>query len=324
MPERVLPDSTWVVHVNVEGIVGSNLGRALLGSRIGMEIRADIAEDAMAEIGIDPLRDLRGVTLFGRGDEEDEAVVLVSGTQAIDAPLARLPELVENYSEIREGTRVVHSWDDDNAGGRMHAYAAPGVADERVVLLSGNIDSLRAGIIRLEAGGAEVAPALRDCRPGPGSQVFISAQEIPADIGEGAEASMLFRFARAVTFDKGEQGQETYATARITTASPEDAAMMLQAVQGMLAIGRMVASSEPDLQPLLRIADACRGSTEGRDVTLSVRVETGALVRSLEELDAAEHREHAERADGEDAIREDLKKLERLREVKEKGGKRPE
>lgn len=324
-PQRVMPDSTWVVHLDIEALAGSNFIRSMMDGPLGAEIRADIEQDFIQEIGIDPFRDLRSVTIFGASAENEDATVLVSATPAVDAPLGRLPELVENYSEIREGTRVVHSWDDDDAGGRMYAYTAPGSGpNERIVLFSGNIDSLRSGIIRLEAGGADVAPVLQDRLPSAGSVFFFTADEMPDIGGEDGDASAMLRYAQAITIDAGEQGDQLHWDARVTTASPEDANTMLQVVQGMLALGRMAASSEPGLQPMLRIADGCRGSVEGSTLNLSLRIDSSAMTRALEEIDAAEERDEAEHADDEEAIREDLKKLEKLRDVKPKGGKQPE
>ncbi len=313
MAERVLPDATWVVHVDVEAIAGSNICRTLLGTHIGAEIRADIAEDAMEELGIDPLKDVRGVTVFGHSEIEGEALVLVSATEAIDVPLGKLPEVVKEYREIREGARVVHTWKEEDE--TVYAYAAPGRgAGERVVLFSGNFEELRRGMLRLETGGAEVAPALERGRPGAGAFFFFAASEIPDLVkGEDDPPAMLLRHAKGVALEVGEQGNELRGDARITTAGAEEAGTMLQVVQGLMALGRMAVGSEPDLAPLSKFFDGCRASTEGSALTVSVRIDAAALHETIKILDE-EHRQGLEEGEEEEEeIREELKKVEKAR-----------
>ncbi|MBL8746066.1 MAG: hypothetical protein JNK58_06890 [Phycisphaerae bacterium] len=311
LPERVLPDATWVLHVDIESMVNSTFGRAVLDGSMGAEIRAEITEEAMQEMGIDPLRDLRGLTIFGHTEEETEAVILISATNAIDAPLAKLPDIVPNYSAIREGDRVVHSWRDDDE--TVYAYAAPGRdAGERLVLFSGNVDELRRGILRLEMGGADLAPALKGRAPTPGSFVFFSADQIPG-LADGNDMSALLRFARGIVFDAGEQGNELHADARVTTSGQEDANTMLQVVQGMMALGRIAASSEPDIQPLLKIADGCRASTDGADLLVTLRLDLATITQAIREMDEHERADDQDDAKEDEAkIRESLKSVEKI------------
>lgn len=323
MTERVLPDATWVVHIDIEAIVGSNFGRMMLDGPIGGEIRAELAEDAMEELGIDPLKDLRAVTIFGHGEVEEQAVVVISATDAIDVPLSKLPTIVEGYSEIREGNRVVHSWDDD--GRKMYVYASPGKAPgERVVLFSGNIDELKRGMVRFEAAGADVAPVIERKRPQAGSFFYFSADEIPNLIEDEDEpASAFLRYAQGITIDAGEHGNELSVDARVSTAGAEESNTMLQVVQGMMALGRIAASSEPDLQPLLKLADGFRAGTDGAALNLSVRIDSAALqqaLQAMEALDAQEDDDAADADENEVEIREQLKEVRKVRER----GKQPE
>lgn len=312
VPSRVLPDATWVVHVDVEGAVGSNLGRALLESRPGMEFRAELRNEVVQEIGIDPLHDIRGVTIFGVDEDEQQAVILLSATNAIDRPLEQLPRMVRDYQEIREGPRVVHSWAEDH--GRMYAYAAPGVAEgERIVLLSGDVQRLQRGILRVERGGDDSAAPLQQAQPQPGSYLFVSASQIPGIIADDPGASTIVRFARAVVFDAGGAGDAFSCKARITTAGAQDATTMLQAAQGLLAVARMAASSEPEIQQLLPLADAIRMHTEGETVAMQMEIPHGALMQALRALEDADHEPaegDAARSDDE-AIRRTLKEAER-------------
>lgn len=312
MPERVLPDAKWVLHLDIEAIVNSNVGHAILDGPMGAEIRADIEEDFVREMGIDPLKDLRGVTIFGHSEEETEALILISATGAIDAPLAKLPDIVPNYSAIREGDRVVHTWRDGEE--TVYAYAAPGSgAGERVVLFSGNVDELRRGMIRLETGGADLSPALHGRTPAAGSFVFFAADQVPGLLGGDNDVSAFMRYAQSLVFEAGAQGNQLQADARITASGAEDATTMLQVVQGMMALGRMAASSEPEMQPLLKVMDGCRANTEGAALLLTLRLDLDTIMQAIHEIEAHEQAHERDGDDDEDeAIREDLKKLEKI------------
>lgn len=316
VPGRVLPDATWVVHIDIESMVNSNVGRTILATEIGAEMRNEIETEFGNELGMNPLNDLRSVTIFGHSEEEDQALFLISGTSVIDQVLERIPQEVPNYNAIREGDRVVHTWDEGDGEGadRMYAYAAPGGgANERVVLLSGSLDELRRGMLRIEGGGAEMSPALSNGRlPAPGSFIFVSADELPGMDDADNDASAMLRYARGLVFDAGEQGDELRAAARITTDGVEDATTMLQAVQGMMAVGRMIATSEPEIAPLMKLADGCRATTEGATLVVSLTLDRNVVSSVLTQI--AEHEQAQRQEDGaeEQQIREDLKKLEKI------------
>jgi hypothetical protein len=196
------------------------------------------------------------------------------------------------------------------------------------VLISGNIDELKRGMVRFEGAGVEVAPVLDGNGPQAGSFFFFTADEISGMIEDEDEpASAVLRYAQGMTIDAGEVGNELRVDARVTTAGAEEATTMLQVVQGMLALGRMAASSEPEMQPLLKLADGFRAGTEGPSLNLSIRIDSALLQQALQAID--DHHDHDDDGDedgdeDETVIREHLRHIEKSHPHGPRGGKQPE
>src|ERR1043165_9078392 len=60
----VAPDAAWIVHIDVDAVRGSTIGKFIIANW-DKEDEAELAA-VKAKIGIDPVHDLKGVTVFGK------------------------------------------------------------------------------------------------------------------------------------------------------------------------------------------------------------------------------------------------------------------
>lgn len=277
---HVASDATWVAHVDFEAFLASSLGqqpalRELLGE-LHTEMNA-----ADVNLGLDPARDIKNVTISGKDADDSSALIVVSATSALDAPLARIGELVENYSTITEGTRTIHTWRMDDE--TVYAYVRQGADQaERVVVFSGDLDKLRAGMLRVEAGPAATMPeAIGGAGPSPGSFVYFRGSDLGSALGEDAAA--MLRSADAVTFESGDLAGRFFARATLATENADEATSIQQVAQGVYAMARLALNSEPEAQSFVGLMNGFNATVSGATVTLSYEHDSAEIARILGE-----------------------------------------
>ena len=308
VPNRVTADATWLFHVDLEAVRNSPFGARLVSN----EFLAEMHEEMNAvheDLGIDPIRDIKSITVSGAEEGEDHGLIVVNATQAVDQAIARIGELVGEYNAITEGTRTIHCWtegedDEDGDNDRMYAYVIQGTdPDDRVIAFCESIEQLRTAMVRLEAPAAgELPPVLQRATPRPGSFVFFSAQDISSIVDDQQAAAML-RSADSVYFEAGQDGNELFAQATLHAPTDAEATSISQIITGLTAMGRMVLAEEPRAAELGGFIDAVRVTADGPLVRLNFRYDSEAAFQVLSRLaDTQEHEEgNAERAADPDA-----------------------
>jgi len=107
-------DAQWASYVNVPRLTASTMFKALLDKGEMAKIQGK-TDPFFAKLKIDPLKDLRGVTVFGTGKGEEDAVVALSG-KFDRAHLVNLVKSETSHKEIPHGKYTIYKWDEDEVG----------------------------------------------------------------------------------------------------------------------------------------------------------------------------------------------------------------
>ncbi len=285
--------AAWVVHVDVEAVVASAVGKHALANKGLLDIEEDL-EEMREELGIDPEKDMYSVTVYGAdpGEGEDaDVTTVVVGSEKIETQAKKLAEKHDELkTEIVEGMTVytVEHGDD----GPMSVIVAPGPGANRRYLIVAETKEHALWALKVVQGKAERIGG-EGLTPKAGSMVFGAATNMLRDLDIEPAANLL-KMAEGGTIDIGEAGADVYADLSITTGSEQDAKDMTEVVSGLLAMGRMMVGDEPDMKPLL---DAAAGITpEAHGKTMRVQWKHPSA-KVIEAMDNAIKRHHNEGED---------------------------
>jgi hypothetical protein len=285
-PELVAPEATWLVHVDVEGIIASALGREIMAHHEGHGDVQDVIAEIHGELGLDPTKDVKSVTAFGVDADDEEAVVLIDATEAVDQAMKKLPEQ-PGYKTIVEGQQTIHSWTEGDD--TQYVYVGPGAgAGDRLVLVSQDLEQVKSSMMRLIArgNGGKAVAALAGGGPKAGSLLFVSAGDLAALGDHGhEEASEIIKYAKSLRVDVGETAGKLFVDGVLVTPDAEAANNMSQVVAGLMALGRMAAAGEPQAKPALGLFDALKFQAEGASVKFQFSYDVQALLQTLSALD---------------------------------------
>ncbi len=295
-------DAKWYVHVDAEAAVGSALGQFVVANRgrLGLE-----GMDGLRALGIDPFKDVKGVTIYDTDENPEHAVVVASTTAAVEQLMDMLrSDPATRTMEIEGHTLVAF---DDN-GKAQYWHVRPGATpDTRLVVMSDEWKVVTDALKVVDGGSSSLArigpgsPLAGEA--GSGSIVFVRASELPAPVKNNPDpnASALLSQVGGVQLDVGERDGEIYGDALLFTSSGENAANMSQVAQGLLALGRMITKDNADLAPVSAVLGATKVEPSDRQLKVSFRFPSKKVVDAVESMLAAKEKADARDKDNEEA-----------------------
>ena len=273
---------SWIGHFDFEGLQRTNLWNQLLThEEFELEDAMGELDEIRREIGIDPLQDIRSITVFGTGMSEEETVAMVRTTSAIDLALDRFAE-EDEYRRTSRGGYVLHSWDNEG-----YAYLHEGQGDERVLLVAGDPATLARTADVLNGRGLSLmgtATPRVTAVPSSESFVFFAAAEGIPGLHEIEPASQIANLAQGIVFQMGEARGELFLTANVLTADIDAALNLSDVFDGLLALAKLAMATE-DLPSSLRdLTRSLQVETRGNEVWIEFRYSVQALFQAFEDL----------------------------------------
>jgi hypothetical protein len=287
LDKTIVPaDADWVAHIDMEAAMASSIYRIM---RDQPDFRADV-DEAVAEVkamfGVDPLKELKDITVFGMGSEEDDIVAVMSTTDALDGVVAQLEGMIASEGgELKtidaDGKTIITLEDGDEVNyACIIRGAMPGT---RSVYFAPDLDRLLAGMKVKE----EKAPSLMGSdnplaseTPG-GGAIFWAAVGDISSLPDADEAAMFTQYARQISIEVGESMNQAYVAATTRTATLEDADNVMAVMNGLLAMGKIAATQDPEMKELVGLLDGLRMEQQGTKVSLRIAMTFNEIERFI-------------------------------------------
>jgi hypothetical protein len=286
-------EAVWVAHLDVEAMLDSKLGEAMLGTLDENE-HAERLEAFIEKCGFDPTEDLISITLWGRSYSPASGVAVVRA-EVNRKKLLKLLDDVKNHTTFEHGEHTIHQWqqkpehkgDDGTRFGAFHGKDITVFARTRaeiehaLAVLDGKADSQ-----------ADIDEEHRVLGNAPeGAWLVGGAVDIKMPEHLPHHAAVLKK-VRSAYMAMGETRGQVYFDLDLGFDSARTAKQLRQMGQGMLAMGAMhLDRLEDEDKELPHWAPLVR-NTEigGRDETISMSISMAAdrIIEMAEE--AAEHR----------------------------------
>jgi hypothetical protein len=295
LDRTVVPrNAQWVFHLDADAGLASTIGRYLVAHKDQFDLKE--IDQVKDEVGIDPLADIHGVTVYGTGTNEDDGVAVVYATAAVDEMVRKLRDAKKaQFSEEQVEGLSVFKWQEEGCTRFAHVRQD---GQNRIVVAAADKDKLVAGVRLLEGKGEAMSKDTLPRWPQEGSIVFASATHLP-----DAEA-LPFKHADSVTFDAGETGKDLFAELRVTARSSEEATNMSQVAMGAIAMVRMMAANNPEYREAVQLLNGVSVTCEQNDVIGKARIpsdQIAAALNAIGEEEKSHHRSHKKEQKKDDA-----------------------
>lgn len=235
-PSDVSGDAQWVVHLDVERLLDSQMGDWLMDQVAAAGGNEKL--DAFSLLfGFDPREDLGSVTLYGTTLRPDAGVAIVRG-EVDHEPLLVLLELNDGHEVFEYGEHDIHRWTQDpevpgDDGVRFGAFRG-----DDVTVLARTRGEVEAALDVLDGRATTLADAsasgLRTNWPG-GTIMACAAAGLDT-LTSGRPALLADVVAGAVAV--GEVDGEVFMTAEMEGGSAEETDRMEDMLRGALALAQ--------------------------------------------------------------------------------------
>jgi hypothetical protein len=305
--DRLPADVDFVMHLDLEGLKSTGLWKL---AQEGKDFHAELDElkEVEERFGMNPLTDVRAITLYKVQEEEDPTVVLLSTSAKVDAALARLRGEA-GYKRLSEGKIELHTWkernqDDENVFAYLH-----GSGGERVVVLASKRESalhaarvLRGEDISLASSGTGLTVA-----PAAGSFLYVSAADL-SSLDDFAPASHVLGLAQGLQFDVGEAGGLLQAHVGLAAADADKAFHLSNTVNGLISLAYLAGQ---ELGEVIELLSGLKVRAQGAKVTMDFEFELARLVEILRALEGAEEGDEEDLEPVEPVDRSEKEKIRR-------------
>ena len=222
----------WVAHLDVGGTQASKTGQWLLAqARKDPKFNAGIAQ-AQRIFGVDLLKDIHGITLYGEDYGKDNGVVVINAT-VNQGQLLELLRGNPSYASLVHGGHTIHKWLDEKKDkvqyGTFHGNSHVVIAPSKELMIRA-IDVLNGWAESLGAADLLSVPG------GDGALLVAAAEGFPID----EKTAVLFRDVTRVALEVGETKGTFRARLALTTRTPEHATRFRQMAQGLVAFAKTV------------------------------------------------------------------------------------
>ena len=258
-------------------------------SRLTAKPKARRNERMAKDWGIDPLRDLQGLLIYGNElGRQDPALTLLASAN-IDGALDKLREMGVLVGEQRDGGSV----DRISAGKMLSAFGIDDAEVEgegyiHVRKLSGpgprraiSFDQSASKLMQKATGTRGVHPEALALTPRPGCIVYLEVADALRDVMGETPASRMANKAKHLAVQVSQADGELQVAATVETESHKDARQIAALVNGLKALLSLMEHDEDVPEAVIEALSEVQAETEGNKVTLQFKLPRSILDQAL-------------------------------------------
>lgn len=256
IPASLVPEGArWIAHLDMEKFVATDLyGYLEKDGKFQIKSR-----DLDRWLKMDLAKDIKGVTVVGLGQEDDQIAFVVDG-KFDKAGIIALVGLDKEHRETPYGSYTLYSTGSDEYGAFVNdnllVFSEGRAAIEKVLDAAGGKTKSFAG--------TKLAASLKEVPAG----AFLSGViEDLSGLGREINQSKLVEKASGLFFLAQEKQSRLQLRLQMNADTPENAKNIADLVQGVMALGRM-SGGEGDMAGIAALIDGVQVKLDGRTVRL--------------------------------------------------------
>lgn len=242
-PSDVPASAYWILHLDVSGLKGTIAGRTLLANPKVTE-SAPLAEFT-SRFGLDPRKDVRGVTVYTVSTGRLDAVAVIDPDPAAAARFKSWREGV-GFTAQAYGAHTIYTRA-AGQGAPLHAMTPDGRMVSALTL-----DLVRQGLDVLDGKRAPLAapalPALADRKGGAGAILLLAGRAFGPEMQGLLPQISLLKKANSLCLAVGDKEGQVTAGLSVCADDEPEAVRVQNALLGFIEIGRAMAvhNGRPD------------------------------------------------------------------------------
>jgi len=260
--KQVPADAKWVVHIDIDAVKATTIVQNAW--KMCNEKHPEAAQHmdkAKQMIGMDPRKDLHGVTMYGKQIGKPEGVMIVN-VQVDQKLLAEKAEKAPDHKVVKHGDAAIHTWTVKH--GKQQRPAAGAFYKDGIVF-AGSVDEVKAALDLLAGKGASAGTASPLAGPVlPGTTVLVRVSGIAA--ANLPVKSPIVKQIEAVRIAMGENNGQSFFRGKATMTNAEVVNQVKTIIEGGKAMASLRVAKDEQIK---KMVDAVKITPEGKTLTVS-------------------------------------------------------
>lgn len=267
--EQVPAGAKWVLHLDAEGLLASETGGAILA-----ELKKQNIENVMAVVknlvGLDPLKDIKSVTLYGTNFEPDDGVAIINAKMDKEKLLTLL-KANPTFKESKYGEHAVYEWVDQpkdegktEKAAQLEQHALKketkkfgAFQGDNLAVMAQDLTMLQKALDLLDGKGDSLAKEKDAPAASKGSFFFAFARDL-AEAAKKDKKNQILKHVSGANLNVGERDGKLFAQLAVNCKDDRtysDLKRMAEGLQGLADLAFMnaqeadAAASQPSLPP---------------------------------------------------------------------------
>ena len=273
VPKDVGADAKWFGHVDFEALRSMKLVQNLKDQcPVHKQCQAKM-EELAKKLGMNPMEDISGATLYSNPYGEKVGVCLIYVTKLDrEKMLSLLKEKHPDHKTSEYGSHTLYMWTCKHHGKEMNLTGT--IASDKLVVIGANAEQVQAALDVLDGkkpGLAEDAPLLKDIAKN--ALMACRGIDVPETIRKTTRCPVL-KNCKAATAVWAETNGQITGKYEFTTDSEETAKNFKAIVDGLKAMGQLRYSDIPSVK---KVMDGLTCSAEGDSFTATFTASTADI-----------------------------------------------
>ncbi len=259
---QIPADSKWVIHLDMTQFAASQTCKLLLSSQSEGKRFKSMLQHYQALLGIDPLKDIAALTLFGNEVTGSRGVALINGSlnpKQITKQFSAYPK----YLTKKNGRVTLHTWTDKTTGKPIWAS----FYNSKQLLLASDEYSLLNTAWVLDGEKPNLGTSKTPILPFPAPQAgnFFTAVTTGFS-GTTPTQAMILRNTQSANMQLGENAAMVDGVVLLNADSPESAMQIQQILNGLIVSAGFTDADSP----LAQLADLSTIARSGNTMSLKI------------------------------------------------------
>tara|TARA_Y100001934_G_C12347435_1_gene773583 strand:- start:1246 stop:2211 length:966 start_codon:yes stop_codon:yes gene_type:complete len=272
-PGNVSAKAKWFVHADLQAFKKSSLGKFVLGQadRLGKQIQS--VEEMLK---LDIRRDLHGVTLYGVGKEETEAVVVLHGRFDRER-ITALASTAKEHRVVRLREHKIHSWEDKKG---TH-YGC--LLKDNTLVFSDGMQTLRetVNVLEQKSLGLETKAIVRRATAGDHPFFLLGLVDFKALGTLDANAKILQKL-NSLCFAVGQAGGDLQGRLLVQPHDKESGGQIMQIFKGMVSFAQIEpGENDPEQRKLKELVKRLKIEMAEPFISINLKIPVRDIVEAM-------------------------------------------
>ena len=261
---QVSGDAKWVVHLDMEQFAPSQTCKLMMGGKSDSKSFQSILDHYRILLGVDPLKDISGLTLYGSEITGNRGTALISGAlnyRAIIKQLSAYPQ----YTTKTYGKLTLHTWMDKMSGRPLWAC----FQSTRLLILASDEASVMNAVSTIEGSRSNLTNTRTVAVPMPAVRegtFFTALTKGYAGSNTDPIKAMILRNTEAAAMQLAESHGMVDGTILLKAVSSDSAEQIHQILNGLMVSASLTDSSSP----IAKLAGMSEVSQDNNNVSLKI------------------------------------------------------